>query len=70
MKRRRDARSKRMADCAKKRSYASQAEARAVALHRQEESGDDAIWEYACPICGAWHLGHDPHFKPERRHLR
>ena len=56
--------------CAKKRRYPSQAEAREVTLHRQEKSGDGTIWEYACPICGDWHLGHDSHFKPARRHLR
>ncbi|HET7481543.1 MAG TPA: hypothetical protein VFK89_01655 [Actinomycetota bacterium] len=55
--------------CVGKRRYATQREAREVALHRQEESGDDTIWEYACLYCGGWHLGHDRHFKPTRRHL-
>jgi hypothetical protein len=55
--------------CEGKRRYATQREARKVALHRQEESGDETIWEYACFECSGWHLGHDRHFKPVRKHL-
>ena len=51
--------------CEGKRRYATEKEAHAMALHRQEETGDYTIWEYACGFCGGWHIGHKP--QPKRR---
>ena len=55
---------RRALSCEGKRRYKSANEAREMARHRREESGDMGISEYPCAFCGGWHIGHNAPKKP------
>ena len=50
--------------CEGKRRYRDAAEAKEMARHRREETGDMTIAEYPCAFCGGWHIGHTQPRKP------
>lgn len=43
--------------CAKKRCYVTYEQARAVARHREQSTGQP-LFIYKCDFCGGWHLTH------------
>ena len=47
---------RRRADCARKERYASEAEARSIALMNAPRGRGAAVTAYHCDVCDGWHL--------------
>jgi hypothetical protein len=47
---------RRRAACASKERYASEAEARSIALMNAPRGRGAAVTPYHCDVCGGWHL--------------
>jgi hypothetical protein len=45
--------------CAQKQWFATESEARALALMHRTQWGEDRV-VYACDLCGGWHLARRP----------